>query len=569
MPAKAEKSSAVCDPTVSRILQDLRTLSEKQAASTVANAALGVASANAYDAQWSSWRNEGDADQPSETLQSGRGQQLAEFAPQVIYQGVIHGHPAHYQTEQPQARVAPGPAPATQLSLADTVLESVEPIDLVNAEPVSVLGQSGLLVNQTDLATFQGTIPLSEYPINEDPNPDIIQKHTNQQLLYTQEIAIRYLRPPTPPPPGDIIIRQEKNIPISPAPPIVLRQQPPRPETPPPLVVREAPPKPPVQIRQKLVTISGKRLAPPPRKVIIERLAPLPSKPQSIIIERWLPYSEPKRRVIYQKSTEADIVYPKPHNVIIQWDAPTVAVRKEFRDLGVIRANPAEYVERFGSTLKQASELPDFVKEIRPPPGVVLAADSRPAVAQLEGDLAALSLIDLQSEGLAEYIGLKQPVSLYYASSSLPAQKASQPLWPESYESKLQTCDVCQKAKVLYEPAQQALFSVEARAEKSLPAERLQQTWPQSSLTSQTASLAGAEQSSETIHEIFNMIDQDDNGYVTVDEARAALVKCNQQLGRGYSEADLQKFMDALDKNNDNKIDYAELKKAWLASCPK
>ncbi len=62
-------------------------------------------------------------------------------------------------------------------------------------------------------------------------------------------------------------------------------------------VIREAPPSPPEQIGRKVITVSGKRLPPPPRKVVVERLAPLPTKPQSVIIERWLPYSQVKRRV--------------------------------------------------------------------------------------------------------------------------------------------------------------------------------------------------------------------------------------------------------------------------------
>lgn len=53
-------------------------------------------------------------------------------------------------------------------------------------------------------------------------------------------------------------------------------------------------------------------------------LAPLPSKPQAVLIERWLPYSQAKRRVIFQRSNERDPVIVKPRNVIIQWEAPQV-----------------------------------------------------------------------------------------------------------------------------------------------------------------------------------------------------------------------------------------------------
>ena len=71
--------------------------------------------------------------------------------------------------------------------------------------------------------------------------------------------------------PGEIIIKQEQNTLPPPAPPLVIRQQPVRPETPEPMVIREYPPKEPARIGQKLITISGKRLPPPPRKVVIER----------------------------------------------------------------------------------------------------------------------------------------------------------------------------------------------------------------------------------------------------------------------------------------------------------
>jgi hypothetical protein len=68
----------------------------------------------------------------------------------------------------------------------------------------------------------------------------------------------------------------------------------------------------------------------------------MPSKPQSVIIERWLPYRQVKRRVIYVKANEKESVVCKPKNVIIQWEPPKVQIKKEFKDLGVVRANPVE-----------------------------------------------------------------------------------------------------------------------------------------------------------------------------------------------------------------------------------
>lgn len=46
------------------------------------------------------------------------------------------------------------------------------------------------------------------YKINFDPNPQIIRKQAGDAVTYKQEVAVRYLRPPTPPPPGPLIIKE-------------------------------------------------------------------------------------------------------------------------------------------------------------------------------------------------------------------------------------------------------------------------------------------------------------------------------------------------------------------------
>ncbi len=120
---------------------------------------------------------------------------------------------------------------------------------------------------------------------------------------------------------------------------------------------------------------------------------------------RWLPYPQVKRRVIFNRSSVPDPIMAKPKNVIIQWEAPAVSVRKEIKYLGVIRANPAEYVSKFGASLKKPGQLPDFVLSIRTPDEIgVLAADYQYSnVYELEGNLDALKYVDLDREGLSEY----------------------------------------------------------------------------------------------------------------------------------------------------------------------
>lgn len=135
--------------------------------------------------------------------------------------------------------------------IESAILRSTVPIDLNETEEITVNGERGIWANRNEVTNWRGNYPISKYPINDDPNPEIIRKRTDQHLVYHQEVAIRYLRPPTPPAPGEILIQQEGNSFAPPAPPLVIRQQPARPVTPPPLVVREAPPPPPPAVGRK------------------------------------------------------------------------------------------------------------------------------------------------------------------------------------------------------------------------------------------------------------------------------------------------------------------------------
>jgi hypothetical protein len=164
------------------------------------------------------------------------------------------------------------------------ILRSVNPLEISETELITVLDNRGIWLNRAEVNSWRGDLPITSYVINDDQNPEIITKKVALSLEYVQELAIRYLRPPTPPAPGEIIIKQQPNIPTAPAPPLIIRQQPARPVTPEPLVIREAPPQPPATVGRKFITISGKRIPPPPRKVVIERLPQLPAKPQAVFI---------------------------------------------------------------------------------------------------------------------------------------------------------------------------------------------------------------------------------------------------------------------------------------------
>lgn len=124
-------------------------------------------------------------------------------------------------------------------------------------------------------------------------------------------------------------------------------------------------------------------------------------------------------------------------NVIIQWEAPTVTITRQFRDLGVVSANPGEYLAKYGSSVVRSSELPDYVRNFRPPEGITLASEETAMLRyELEGDIQALSLVDLDREGLSEYRNVVSQTSTIY---STPIQQQT-----TVGQSKIQTSQVSQ-----------------------------------------------------------------------------------------------------------------------------
>ncbi len=286
------------------------------------------------------------------------------------------------------------------------ILNSSSPIPTkaTSAQTIQILGQRGIWLNDFESGQWKGQIPISEYKISTDTNFEIIKKRSNSQLNFIQKLSVRYLRPPTPPSPGHILIDQQPDSYHSHAPPIIMRQQsnpkPPKST----LYIREAPPRSPPVIRVKRIIISGKKLPPPPRKIIIERLPPLPEKPQSVLIERWLPYSIPKRRFIFnQPPPPSPDISQAVRNLIIQWEAPKVNVKKSIKYLGVTRADPELYTKEYGSSLMATRNLPEILNEIKTPEGLLLATDyNRSEVYELHGNLEVLKLIDLNIYGFGE-----------------------------------------------------------------------------------------------------------------------------------------------------------------------
>jgi hypothetical protein len=104
--------------------------------------------------------------------------------------------------------------------------------------------------------------------------------------------------------------------------------------------------------------VEGELIAPPARKVVLEKLADQPSKPPSILIEKWLPYKPRTRRVIYERSKAQPSI--QPHNLIIEWEAPHITVDRVCIDLGIVETVPEEYARKYSGELKQTGEIPSI-----------------------------------------------------------------------------------------------------------------------------------------------------------------------------------------------------------------
>ncbi|CAF1012220.1 unnamed protein product [Rotaria sordida] len=198
--------------------------------------------------------------------------------------------------------------------------------------------------------TAKATPDVKNYPINVDTNPELIVRPNTQRLQYKQDIAVRYLKPNTPPPPGPIVIREIRAPPPPHAPPMILRQRPPPPRTPSPVIIRERPPVRPKSVPTTVIKKVIPPPPPPPRKLIIERLPNLPPKPRPVIIERWLPYQKQKRQVIHEKAKPYEPM-TRIKNTIIEWRPPEVEVVKHVKKLGVQDADPQRYYNQYRDKL--------------------------------------------------------------------------------------------------------------------------------------------------------------------------------------------------------------------------
>jgi len=114
-----------------------------------------------------------------------------------------------------------------------------------------------------------------------DPNPVVIQKKS-KPVTYVQKINLAYYKPPAPPAPGPVIIK-EVRAPQAPAPPpLFVRIQPPPPQEQAPIVIREAPPPRPQHVPTTMLTKVLPPVPAPPPNVQVR------NAPNQAAVERTL-----------------------------------------------------------------------------------------------------------------------------------------------------------------------------------------------------------------------------------------------------------------------------------------
>ncbi len=350
----------------------------------------------------------------------------------------------------------------------------------------------------------------------------------------------------------------------------------------------------------------------------------MPSKPQAVLVERWLPYAQPKRRVVFQPNTQPDPVVVKPKNVVVQWEAPEAVVKKKYKFLGETRADPAAYVKKYGRKLVKSSALPELVTELPTEEGYTLAAQfTNDDLYELEGDVQALKLVDLDAEGLADYrsfvAGLVSRASGRFSELSKVASRVSSQ--QSSAAASLRATSAAASSRATSAAASSVVASRTASASASRQATALSAR-PASAAASRAASAAPAASraasqalsataaaasraasvapaasraasqaqsaaaavsratsvvpaasrpSSATIasidslvEQIFVSLDSNQDGLISVEDAGRVLLRLNSRLGRSYGEDDVNAFFNALDVNHDGTLTYDEFRQAFF-----
>jgi hypothetical protein len=75
------------------------------------------------------------------------------------------------------------------------LLNAAQPLhSLSTRETIAAAGFSGLYLNKHEVDEWRGPVPIENYPIYDDPDPQVIRKHI-EKVHYEQVCGTRWLNP--------------------------------------------------------------------------------------------------------------------------------------------------------------------------------------------------------------------------------------------------------------------------------------------------------------------------------------------------------------------------------------
>jgi hypothetical protein len=102
-----------------------------------------------------------------------------------------------------------------------TIMTSRNPIRVYETAKTTAHGYTGLWLNKSENMNWKGAKNIEEYPIFNDPHPELIQKKPEDCIATSQKITYKFLKPP--PIVEEIIIKKEADRRMPELPPLVIR----------------------------------------------------------------------------------------------------------------------------------------------------------------------------------------------------------------------------------------------------------------------------------------------------------------------------------------------------------
>lgn len=174
------------------------------------------------------------------------------------FSNTSHRVPSHHQpAPPPAAAMSSSHNHASEYRLSQRLVHNYSP--LIHHQPSggahanSTFEPAQLIANEAQIdpallahenphncgpTNLASPLPLDQYKLNVDRHPIVVRRKPQEKVHYSQQVCVRYLKPPAPPKSGDIVIQELPAKQVAPAPALVVRQAPPKSATPPPLILR-------------------------------------------------------------------------------------------------------------------------------------------------------------------------------------------------------------------------------------------------------------------------------------------------------------------------------------------